>query len=222
VERRALRRDERLPRSTPASTRAGALTVNRWIASATRDCARSGDAALEAYRFDEAANRLYAVRLGQFCDWYLEFTKPILQGDDATAQAETRATIGWVLAQIVHLLHPIMPYVTEEVWAQLGGTGAGMLLTAKWPELAPDLHDPQSAAEMEWVVAAISAIRAVRSEMNVPPAARVPLLVKDADATVAAARPPRRAHPASGAGRKRSPDDHGAAGVCRWWSRARR
>jgi valyl-tRNA synthetase len=161
-------------------------TVNLWIASATRDCAAAVTQALEAYRFDEAANRLYAFVWGSFCDWYLEFTKPILQGDDATAQIETRATIGWVLAQIVHLLHPIMPYVTEEVWAQLGGTGAGMLLTTKWPELAPDLHDPQSAAEMEWVVAAISAIRGVRSEMNVPAGARVPLLVKDADATVAA------------------------------------
>jgi valyl-tRNA synthetase len=157
-------------------------TVNRWIASATRDCAQAVTAALEAYRFDEAANRLYQFVWGTFCDWYLEFTKPILQGEDAAAQTETRAAIGWGLAQIVHLLHPIMPYVSEEVWAQFGGEGAGLLLTAPWPDLAPDLHDPASAAEMEWVVAAISAIRAVRSEINVPAAARVPLLVKDADA----------------------------------------
>jgi valyl-tRNA synthetase len=162
------------------------LTVNRWIAGATRDCAAAVTQALEAYRFDEAANRLYAFVWGSFCDWYLEFTKPILQGDNAAAQAETRATTSWVLAQIVHLLHPIMPYVSEEVWAQLVGADAGLLLTAPWPDLPADLHDPASAAEMDWVVAAISAIRGVRSEMNVPAGARVPLLVKDADATVTA------------------------------------
>jgi valyl-tRNA synthetase len=169
-------------------------TVNRWIASATRDCAMAVTQALEAYRFDEAANRLYAFVWGTFCDWYLEFSKPILQGGDAAAQAETKATIGWVLAQIVHLLHPIMPYVTEEIWAQLGGKDAGMLLTGAWPELAPDLHDPNSAAEMEWVVAAISAIRGVRSEMNVPAAVKVPVLVKDADATVTARLDHHREH----------------------------
>jgi valyl-tRNA synthetase len=168
-------------------------TLNRWIAGATRDCALAVTQALEAYRFDDAANRLYAFVWGGFCDWYLEFSKPILQGEDAPAQAETRATIGWVLAQIVHLLHPLMPYVTEEVWAQLSG-GAGLLLTAGWPELAADLHDPDSAAEMDWVVAAISAIRAVRSEINVPAAARVPLLVKDADDTVAARLDRHREH----------------------------
>jgi valyl-tRNA synthetase len=161
------------------------LTVNRWIASATRDCAMEVTAALEAYRFDEAANRLYQFVWGTFCDWYLEFSKPILQGDEEAAQAETKGAIGWVLAQIVRLLHPIMPYVTEEVWAPLGGQDAGLLLTAPWPDLAPDLHDPAAAAEMEWVVAVISAIRAIRSEMNVPPAAKVPLLVKDADAVAA-------------------------------------
>jgi len=174
--------------------RTSKATVNRWIASATRDCAVAVAAALEAFRFDEAANRLYAFVWGTFCDWYLEFSKPILQGGDAATQAETKRTVGWVLAQIVHLLHPIMPFATEEVWAQLGGKGAGMLLTASWPDLAPDLHDPASAAEMDWVVAAISAIRGVRSEMNVPPGARVPLLVKDAEAAVVARLDRHREH----------------------------
>jgi valyl-tRNA synthetase len=160
--------------------RACGQTVNRWIASATRDCAVAVTAALDAYRFDDAANRLYAFVWGTFCDWYLEFSKPILQGGDTTAQAETKATIGWVLAQIVHLLHPIMPYVSEEVWAQLGGKGAGLLLTASWPDLPADLHDSTSATEMDWVVAAISAIRAVRNELHVAAAEIVPLLIKDA------------------------------------------
>jgi valyl-tRNA synthetase len=157
------------------------LTVNRWIAGATRDCAAAVTAALEAYRFDEAAHRLYHFVWGNFCDWYLEFTKPILQGDDPDARQETQATTIWVLAQIVHLMHPIMPFITEELWQQIGGEKPGMLMVSRWPELPPDLHDPEAAAEMEWVVAAISAIRAIRTEVNVPAGARVPLLVKDAD-----------------------------------------
>ena len=161
-------------------------TVNRWIAGATRDAAMAVTQALEAYRFDDAANRLYQFVWGTFCDWYLEFSKPILQGSEAAARAETKATIGWVLAQIVHLLHPVTPYVSEEVWAQLRGKDSGLLLTASWPDPPPDLHDPTSAAEMDWVVAAISAIRGVRSEVNVPAGARVPLLVKDADDAVRA------------------------------------
>jgi valyl-tRNA synthetase len=162
------------------------LTVNRWIASAVRDSAAAVTAALDAYRFDDAANRLYQFVWGSFCDWYLEFSKPILQGGDSAAQQETRSMIGWTLAQVVHLMHPITPYVTEEVWAQLGGARAGLLLTAPWPDLAPELHDRAASAEMEWVVAAISAVRSVRSETGVPAAARVPLLLKDAGPAVAA------------------------------------
>ncbi len=157
------------------------LTVNRWIAGATRDCAVAVTTALENFRFDEASHRLYHFVWGTFCDWYLEFTKPILQGEEAAAQTETRAMTAWVLQQIVHLLHPIMPFITEEVWRQLAGEDAGVLIAAPWPDLPPDLHDPAAAAEMDWVVAAISAIRAVRSEINVPAAARVPLLVRDAE-----------------------------------------
>jgi valyl-tRNA synthetase len=162
------------------------LTVNRWIAGATRDCVAGVTMALENFRFDEAAHRAYHFAWGAFCDWYLEFTKPIVQGDDAAARAETQATTAWVLAQLVHLLHPIMPFITEELWRQLAGEKAGMLITAAWPDLPPDLHDPAAAAEMDWIVAAISAVRAIRTEVNVPAAARLPLLIKDADAAVAA------------------------------------
>src|SRR3984957_15240102 len=158
-------------------------TVNRWIVSSFNDHAKMVTWALEAYRFDEAASRLYQFVWGEFCDWYLEFTKPIIQGDDGRAQAETRATIGWVLAQAVHLLHPLMPYVTEEIWGELSGD-MGLLMTAAWP--SPEFRDVASTSEMDWVIAAISAIRAVRNEINVPPATRLPLLVKDADGKVAA------------------------------------
>jgi valyl-tRNA synthetase len=157
------------------------LTVNRWIAGATRDCAAAVTAALEAFRFDEAANRLYHFVWGSFCDWYLEFSKPILAGEDAAAGAETRATTAWVLAQTLHLLHPIMPFISEEVWRYVADEDAGMLILSRWPDLPPELHDPDAAAEMDWVVAAISALRAIRTEMAVPPAAGLPLLVKDAD-----------------------------------------
>jgi valyl-tRNA synthetase len=98
------------------------------------------------------------------------------------------------LAQTLRLLHPVMPFVTEEIWAQLAGPDAGMLITADWPELPPDLHDPEAAAEMEWVVAAISALRAIRTEVNVPAAARPPLLVRDADGQAAARLDRHREH----------------------------
>jgi valyl-tRNA synthetase len=180
-----------VPGFDPRSCR---LTVNRWIAGATRDCAMAVTAALEAFRFDEAAHHLYHFLWGTFCDWYLEFTKPILQGGDPDARRETQAATAWVLAQIVHLLHPVMPFITEELWGQFGGEKAGKLMLSPWPDLAPDLHDPEAAAEMEWVVAAISAIRAIRTEVNVPAGARVPLLVKDADAAALARLKRHREH----------------------------
>jgi valyl-tRNA synthetase len=163
---------------TPSQNR---LTVNRWIVSAVSECAAAVTAALDAYRFDEAANRLYQFVWGTFCDWYVEFTKPILQGDEEAALTETQATTGWVLSRIVHLLHPIMPFVTEEVWQNLAGEEAGLLLTSSWPEMSPETQDPAAMAEMEWVVEAISGLRALRAEMGVPPAARIPLLLKDVE-----------------------------------------
>ena len=181
----------REPEFYPRSCR---LTVNRWIAGATRDCAAAMTESLETYRFDEAAHHLYHFLWGTFCDWYLEFTKPILQGEDPDARRETQATIAWVLAHIVHLLHPVMPFITEELWQQIGGEKPGILMVSAWPDLPPDLHDPEAAAEMEWVVAAISAIRGIRTEVNVPAGARVPLLVKDADAAVQARLERHREH----------------------------
>src|SRR5207244_3736631 len=115
------------------------------------------------------------------CDWYVEFSKPIVQGEDAAARAETQQTTAWVLAQIAHLLHPIAPFITEELWGHIAGDTAGMLITAPWPALPPELDDPAAAAEMDWLVAAITAVRAIRTEVNVPAAARLPLYVKDAN-----------------------------------------
>jgi len=169
------------------------LTINRWIAGATAACAAAVAVSLDDFRFDEAASRLYQFVWGTFCDWYLEFSKPILQRDDPAAQAETRAMTAWVLGHIVHLLHPIMPFITEEVWEHLAGAEAGLLLTAAWPEF-PDRTDPVALAEMEWLVAAISTIRAVRAEMNVPPSARLPVFLKDFDCTATARLDQHREH----------------------------
>ena len=157
------------------------LTVNRWIIASTADCIAAVTASFDSYRFDEAATRLYQFVWGTFCDWYIEFSKPILQGDNAAARRETQAITAWVVGNILRLLHPIMPFLTEELWQYFAGDRAGLLIAAPWPEFSPDMVDRAAAAEMEWVVGAISAIRAVRAEMNVPPASRMPLLVKDAE-----------------------------------------
>jgi len=162
----------------PGSAR---LAVNRWITAALGDCAAAVTAALDSFRFDEAANRLYQFVWGSFCDWYLEFSKPILQGADEADCSETRAATAWVLRQILHLLHPIMPFITEEIWQQLAGPDAGLLLIASWPKFAAAGSDRTASAEMEWILAAISAIRGVRAELNVPPAARLTLFIRDAE-----------------------------------------
>jgi valyl-tRNA synthetase len=154
----------------PAKNR---LTVNRWIAGALADTASRVVQALDEFKFNEAAAALYQFTWGTFCDWYVEFTKPILTGTDEAATAETRATAAWALAEIVHLLHPIMPYITEELWKHLSGGARGMLITARWPSYPAHLIDRAAMAEMDWVVALISAIRTARSEMNVPAATEI-------------------------------------------------
>ncbi len=145
------------------------LTVNRWIAGAVADTGRAVAASIDEFRFNEAANTLYHFVWGTFCDWYLEFSKPLLTGPDGPAKEETRAMVAFVLKDLVHLLHPIMPFMTEVLWRHLAGPDAGMLIAASWPDTAARPGAAEATAEMEWVVALISAIRTVRSEMNVPP-----------------------------------------------------
>ncbi|MEX2450434.1 MAG: valine--tRNA ligase, partial [Rhodospirillales bacterium] len=151
------------------------LTVNKWIVGKVFEAAREATRAIEAYRFNEAANALYQFTWGTFCDWYLEFTKPIFDADDEAAIHETRAATAWALDQILKLLHPMMPYVTEELWAQLADSRASLLIVEPWPAFADSLLDPAAMAEMDFVVRLISDIRAVRAEMNVPPGAKVAL-----------------------------------------------
>ncbi|MGF1659016.1 MAG: valine--tRNA ligase, partial [Rubrimonas sp.] len=166
------------PGFDPAACRA---PVNRWIVGETARLRASVDAALTAYRFNDAANALYAHVWGVYCDWYLEFAKPLLQGEDDTHRAETRACAAWALDQLLALLHPIMPFVTEELWRQTGPR-ATPLIHADWPALDPEtLADPQADADLGWTIAAIEAIRSARAEMNVPPAAQLELVAVGAD-----------------------------------------
>ncbi len=159
----------RVPGFDPASAK---LTVNRWIAAAATAAGERVARAIEEYKFNEAADALYQFTWGNFCDWYIEFSKPILTGSDEAAKAETRAMTIWVIERVVHLLHPLMPYITETLWKHIAGDDAGMLITAPWPE-ARLAADQAAVAEMEWVVSLISAIRATRSEMNVPAASEL-------------------------------------------------
>jgi len=166
-----------VPGFAPRSVR---QTVNRWIVGEVAKTSARVAEALEAYRFNDAAGALYQFTWNTFCDWYLEFTKPILNGDDAEAKAETRATTAWVLDEILQLLHPFMPFITEELWEKLGADRESGLIRAQWPEFGPDIADASAQAEMDWVVRLISTVRAVRSEMNVPAGAQIPLLLEDA------------------------------------------
>ncbi len=155
--------------------------VNRWIIGETARVREEVDAALESYRFNDAANGLYAFVWGKVCDWYVELSKPLLQGDDAEAQAETRATMRWVLDQCMVLLHPIMPFVTEELWG-LTGTRAKMIVHADWPSYGSELVDADADREMNWVISVIENTRSARAQMRVPAGLYVPMLVTDIDA----------------------------------------
>jgi valyl-tRNA synthetase len=136
------------------------------------------DAALADYRFNDAANGLYAFVWGKVCDWYVEFAKPLF-ADDATA-AETRAVMAWVLDQCMVLMHPVMPFVTEELW-QITGTRAKPLVHADWPTYGEDLVDPEAMSEMTWVIALIDGVRSARAQMRVPVGLYLPVVQVDLD-----------------------------------------
>ena len=154
--------------------------VNRWIVIKTDETVAKVAEMIAAYRFDAAANAIYHFVWGTFCDWYLELAKPSLQGSDG-ALTEFHAVTAWALRTILHILHPFTPFVTEELWESLGD-GSGMLMLSSWPQ-ATGLVDEGAAQEIDWLVRVISAVRAVRSEMNVPPSAQVELLVHGLEAS---------------------------------------
>ena len=156
------------------------LTVNRWIVGEVAKTGRRTDEAFEAYKFNEAANGLYQFVWGDFCDWYLEFTKPILNGPDGWRKDEVRATAAWTLDQILLLLHPIAPFVTEELWGRLADHRPTPVIEAPWPTYTPVHMHRASSREMKRVVRLVSEIRSLRADLNVPPGARITLLHRGA------------------------------------------
>ncbi len=160
------------------------LTLNKWIVGETRAAAAEVTGALEALRFNEAAGAAYHFVWDVFCDWYLEFAKPVFNGADLAAKAETRAAAAWVRDQILTLLHPFMPFITEELWARTAehaAPRAHLLIQSAWPSLWSLPEDKAAHDEMQWVIDLVSGIRSIRSEMNVPPSAKIQLVLKDAN-----------------------------------------
>jgi valyl-tRNA synthetase len=151
------------------------LTANKWIVGETGRLRETLDAALAAYRFNDAAAALYAHVWGKLCDWYVELAKPLLQDP---AAAETRATMAWALDQCLILMHPVMPFITEALWGQIAARPK-LLCHADWPDYGSELIDPAADAEMNWVIGLIEEIRSVKAQMHVPAGARITLIRLD-------------------------------------------
>jgi valyl-tRNA synthetase len=186
-------------------------TLNRWIAHETSRATREVTEAIEGYRFNDAAGAIYRFVWNVYCDWYLELAKPVLLGEDGPAKSETRAMVAWARDEILKLLHPFMPFITEELWA-VTARRDGLLALAAWPRKAVqltvqdlasmsiagpndalippvilaldagDFSDPAAEAEIGWVVDLVTAIRSVRAEMNIPPATLTPLVLSGVSA----------------------------------------
>ncbi len=159
------------------------LPVNRWIISEVTETLATLDKALGDLRFDAAANTIYHFTWDRFCDWYLELIKPVLQGDDADAAEETRAVAGWVLDQIIVMLHPFMPFITEELWHSMASETGGRnydLIVAKWPEPKAEI-DADAKAEVDWLIRLISATRTAKVELNIAPGTKMTAHVRDGD-----------------------------------------
>ncbi|HEX3936040.1 MAG TPA: valine--tRNA ligase [Xanthobacteraceae bacterium] len=154
-------------------------TLNRWIAHEAAKTGREVTAAIEAYKFNDAAAAIYRFVWNVYCDWYLELIKPVLTGVDGAAKSETRAAAAWALDEILKLLHPFMPFVTEELWrvtAENGAKRGHMLVLESWP-VHDRLDNAEAETEIGWVIDLIGAIRSVRAEMNIPPATMLPLVL---------------------------------------------
>lgn len=157
-------------------------TLNRWIAHETARASREVTEAIEAYRFNEAAGAVYRFVWNIYCDWYLELAKPVLSGTDGAARSETRAMIAWARDEILKLLHPFMPFITEELWDVAAAEKRGGLLTlTHWPS-HQGLEDAEAEGEIGWVVDLVTAVRSLRSEMNIAPATLTPLVLVGASA----------------------------------------
>ncbi|WP_370334907.1 valine--tRNA ligase [Parvularcula marina] len=150
----------------------------QWILHEASAAEAAITTALDNYRFDDAANAVYQFTWNIYCDWFLEFAKPVFHGEDETAKAEIRSVGAYVLDRILVLLHPFMPFVTEELWAQTGKRD-GFVMLADWQ--GPGIENPQAAADLNAVIELISEIRSLKAEMNIPPSVKMPLTALSAD-----------------------------------------
>jgi len=162
---------ERDPHFIPETS---TVTINRWILTELSRTIAEVTEAIESQRFNDAAGSLYRFVWNQFCDWYLELLKPVFAGTDERAKAEAQACAAYVLEQTYKLLHPFMPFMTEELWAHTASRDT-LLCHAEWP--VPDFADEAAAAEINWLIDLVSGLRSARAEMNVPPGAVAPLVV---------------------------------------------
>jgi valyl-tRNA synthetase len=162
------------------------LPQNRWLLTELSRAIRDADAALKAFRFNDAAAALYRFVWNTFCDWYVELAKPVYGGDDEAAKEETRLVTGFAIDRMLALLHPFMPFLTEELWtvtAPEGRKRETLLCHAEWPAL--EFGDEGAAADINWVVDVISQVRSIRTEMNVPPGAEAQLVAVRPDPATA-------------------------------------
>ncbi len=160
------------------------LAVNKWIIAETIATVQAVDLALADYRFDGAANAIYQFVWSRFCDWYLELIKPVFSGEErGSIDEESKKVAGWVLDQILVLLHPFMPFITEELWHALADPAhprENDLIVAKWPMADARAIDPAASKEIDWLIRLVGEVRGARTELNVPPGARLTAYVRDA------------------------------------------
>ncbi len=157
--------------------------VDRWIRSRLRDALATTETAFTDYRLDQAASALYEFTWHELCDWYLELSKPVLQGDDAMAAAATRRTLLDVFESLLRALHPLMPFITDEIWrriAPVAGVAGESIMLTPWPDHAEFAADPSALGDVEWIKAVILGLRQIRGEMDISPARRLAPLVRDA------------------------------------------
>lgn len=151
-------------------------TINKWIVGELYKCANSVVSALEEYRFNDAAAAVYHFIWDIFCDWYLELSKAVLNGEDGPAKAETQLTLGWTIEQILIVLHPFCPFITETIWEQTAARES-FVMQQSWPGLNGGWNDSAASDELGWVLDTISQIRSVRADVNVPASAKIPVSV---------------------------------------------
>ncbi|WP_243041828.1 valine--tRNA ligase [Dyella sedimenti] len=176
-----------LPEGELAGPANGPVTeAERWILTRLKQTLTDVEQHFASYRFDLLAQELYEFTWNEFCDWFLELSKPALNGNDAVAAASTRHTLLVVLETVLRALHPIVPFITEEIWHSVAprlGLDAKFLLERPWPKAGEIVADDAATAEIEWFKAVLSGIRRIRAEMNIAPGKTIPLLLADGDAT---------------------------------------